>query len=110
MKYFFRAWSAGVLLVIFLREFVLSVRDVALTVIFPKRAGESAIVAVPLDVQSEFGIVLFANLITLTPGTLSLHVSSDRKTLYVHVMNYDPDAAEKMKSVFEKPVIQLMGK
>ena len=38
------------------------------------------------------GAVL-ANLITMTPGTLSLDVSPDRKTLYVHAMYInDPEA------------------
>jgi multicomponent Na+:H+ antiporter subunit E len=45
-----------------------------------------AIVAVPLTVDRDAEIALLANLITLTPGTLSLDVSPDRRTLYVHAM------------------------
>jgi multicomponent Na+:H+ antiporter subunit E len=48
-----------------------------------------AIVAVPLHVQSDAEITMLANLITLTPGTLSLDVSTDKKSLYVHVMDVD---------------------
>jgi len=32
---------------------------------------------------------LLANLITLTPGTLSLDVSTDRRTLFVHAIHVD---------------------
>jgi multicomponent Na+:H+ antiporter subunit E len=46
-----------------------------------------AIIAVPLYVESDAEITMLANLITLTPGTLSLDVSTDRKSLYVHVMD-----------------------
>ena len=34
-------------------------------------------------------ILLVANLISLTPGTLSVDLSDDRRTLYVHVMFLD---------------------
>lgn len=45
-----------------------------------------AVVAIPLEARTDLEITLLANLITLTPGTLSLDVSPDRRTLYVHAM------------------------
>tara|TARA_Y100000815_G_scaffold48462_1_gene39614 strand:- start:609 stop:836 length:228 start_codon:yes stop_codon:yes gene_type:complete len=45
------------------------------------------IFAYPLKVDRDFEITLLANLITLTPGTLSVDVSSDRRTLYVHAID-----------------------
>ena len=44
------------------------------------------IVAFPLTAESDIEITLLANLITLTPGTLAIDVSSDRKKLYIHVL------------------------
>jgi multicomponent Na+:H+ antiporter subunit E len=44
------------------------------------------VVAVPLDLKTRVGIVFLANMITLTPGTLSLDISVDRKMLYVHTV------------------------
>jgi multicomponent Na+:H+ antiporter subunit E len=36
---------------------------------------------------------LLANLITLTPGTLSVDVSDNRRTLYIHAIHVpDPEA------------------
>lgn len=53
-----------------------------------------AILAVPLDVRSQGGIALFADMVTLTPGTTSLDVSADGRTLYVHALHApDPEAA-----------------
>jgi multicomponent Na+:H+ antiporter subunit E len=53
-----------------------------------------AILAVPLDVRSERGTALFADMVTLTPGTTSLDVSADGRTLYVHALHApDHDAA-----------------
>lgn len=62
-----------------------------------------AILAVPLDVRSPVGIVLFADMVTLTPGTTSLDVSADGRTLYVHVLDAPDHAAAitGMKSTLE---------
>jgi multisubunit Na+/H+ antiporter MnhE subunit len=46
-----------------------------------------ALCAVPLDIRSPAGTVLFADMVTLTPGTTSLDVSADGRTLYVHVLD-----------------------
>ena len=48
-----------------------------------------AIIIMPLDVKTDAGILLVANLISLTPGTLSLDVSEDRKNLKIHAMFAD---------------------
>jgi multicomponent Na+:H+ antiporter subunit E len=51
------------------------------------------IVAYPLRVTRDFEITLLANLITLTPGTLSVDVSDDRGTLFVHCVDASDPAA-----------------
>lgn len=101
-----RGWLA--LAGLFAREFALSVKDVTATVLNPSRVTSSAIVAVPLDVRSDAGISLLANLITLTPGTTSLHVSQDRRALYVHVMNVSGDPVHSIKSGFEARVREVL--
>ena len=67
------------------------------------------IVAVPLDLTSDAGITVLANLITLTPGTLSLDVSPDRRTLWVHALDVaDPDAFRReVKEGFERRVKEV---
>lgn len=73
---------------LFLYELMASAVRVALVVIRPDiEAGlRPAVVAVPLTVTSDAEIALLANLITLTPGTLSVDVSEDRSVLYVHAL------------------------
>lgn len=92
---------------IFFRDLALSVKDVVLTVINPNRPIKTAILALPLDVKSDGGITLLANMITLTPGTTSLHVSDDRSTLYMHVMNVSDDTVEQTKQGFETLVREV---
>ncbi len=74
-----------------------------IAVIGPPDRLRPAILAVPLDVKSPGGIVLFADMVTLTPGTTSLDVSPDGKILYVHAIDApDGDAAiDGMKASLE---------
>lgn len=76
------------LVLLFLYELMASAIRVAIVVLTPdlKSVLRPAIVAVPLTVKSDAEITLLANLITLTPGTLSVDVSDDRGLLYVHVL------------------------
>jgi multicomponent Na+:H+ antiporter subunit E len=83
------------LIAFFLGDLVMSNLRLAHDVATPNFKMRPGVLAIPLDVKSDGEIITFANFITLTPGTLSLDVSQDRKTLFIHSM-YTPDA-EKMK-------------
>ncbi len=83
--------------------------QVAYEVMTPGLRVSPGIIRVPLDVETDFEISLLANLITLTPGTLSLDVSKDNKVLYVHTM-YVEDKEEFIASIkngFEKRILQI---
>ncbi|WP_129633135.1 Na+/H+ antiporter subunit E [Candidatus Oscillochloris fontis] len=83
--------------------------DVAWLVLNPRAEYQPGIVGVPLDIQSDLGITLMAIVITLTPGTITLDVSSDRRTMYIHAMNVrDPDALRaEIKGEFERRVMEI---
>jgi len=70
----------------FLFELIKANLQVAFDVVTKKFYMTPGIVKVPLEAETNIEISLLANLITLTPGTLSLDVSEDRKVLYVHAM------------------------
>jgi multicomponent Na+:H+ antiporter subunit E len=76
----------------------------------PKPKLSPAVIAVPLDVQTDLEIVLLANLITLSPGTLSVDVSDDQRTLYVHTINQDqPEQFRaEIKNGLERRVLEVM--
>ena len=73
----------------FLYELTVSSFQVAWDALTPTHRSRPAIVAVPLDIEEPIQITVLANLISLTPGSLSLDVSPDGKTLYVHEMFAD---------------------
>ncbi|MHB1048138.1 MAG: Na+/H+ antiporter subunit E [Thermoanaerobaculia bacterium] len=97
------------LLLYFLKEILLSNAAVARILLSPVSSLSPGIVAVPLDLKSDAGITVLANLITLTPGTLSLDVSPDRKTLFVHALHVeDPDVFRReVKEGFERRVKEV---
>ena len=93
----------------FARELVLANLRVARLVLGPRARMHPAIVALPLDVRSDLAIQLLAATITLTPGTLSIDMASDRRTLYVHVVDVGPGAdveafVRATKATFERRI------
>ncbi|WP_212523834.1 Na+/H+ antiporter subunit E [Actibacterium sp. MT2.3-13A] len=88
-RYFRRVYCWLRLIVMFHYELLVSSLTVAWDVLTPRHRARPAIIDLPLDVTTDAGILLVTNLISLTPGTLSLDVSEDRKTLRVHAMFAD---------------------
>jgi multicomponent Na+:H+ antiporter subunit E len=67
-------------------------------------------VAISLDAKTDVEITMLANLITLTPGSVSLDVSSDRRFLYLHAMYIDDveDFRESIKKTIERRVLEIL--
>jgi multicomponent Na+:H+ antiporter subunit E len=67
---------------------------------------EPAVVAIPLDITSDGEILLLAMLINITPGSVTIDLSDDRRTLYVHVMHMKTadDTRREIKTGFERRV------
>lgn len=93
----------------FVKEVLVSAVRVAMDVLSPRPRMRPAIVGVPLEVRTEGQITLLAILITLTPGTLALDVSPDRRTLLVHAM-FAADADQVRRDIkwgFERRILEL---
>lgn len=93
-------------LIYFAWELFLSNLRVAYDVLRPVRFLRPGVLAIPLDLKTDGQITLLANVLSLTPGTLSLDVSADRKFIYVHAMQMeDGDRLRgSIKSGFERRV------
>ena len=96
------------LFALFLYELVVSAFRVAKLVLSPRMDVAPGIFAYPLKLRRDQEIALLANMITLTPGTLSVDVSEDRRTLYVHAMDArDPDQARAdIADGFERKIME----
>ncbi len=94
----------------FVGQLVLSSLRVAGDILTPRPRARPGIVGVPLEARTDAEITLLANLVSLTPGSLSLEVSADRRTLYVHAMFLeDADRfRHEIKDGFERRVLDLL--
>jgi multicomponent Na+:H+ antiporter subunit E len=97
------------LILLFMRELILSALRVAWLAVQPRIRIRPAIIAYPLTVTSDAQITLLANMITLTPGTLSVDVSEDRKWLYVHAIDIESKEAliGDIAAGFETKILQV---
>lgn len=107
--YFTKAPLIVSFLLFFLKELVKANLNMAKTVISPRPDLKPGVVAVPIDLPSNAAITLLVNLITLTPGTLGLDVSSDQKVIYIHALDArDPEVFRAaIKNGFERRVKEL---
>jgi multicomponent Na+:H+ antiporter subunit E len=94
------------LIAVFIWALIQSNIRVAISVLSPLDKMCPGIIALPLDIESDAEITTLANMITLTPGTLSLDVSNDKRVLYVHGMHvYDLEEFKRdIKDGFERKV------
>jgi multicomponent Na+:H+ antiporter subunit E len=108
-----RIWRCLVLIVVFLREVVLSALEVAQYVLQPSLDIRPAIIEYPLTVQTDREITMLANMISLTPGTLSMDVSADRSAIYVHAISVTTEDGQEViddiKGSLEKHVHRALG-
>src|SRR3954463_8909775 len=75
-----------------------------------KNRIKPAVVAIPLDITSDGEILLLSMLINITPGSVTIDLSDDRRTLYVHVMHMRSadDTRREIKGGFERRVKLLL--
>jgi multicomponent Na+:H+ antiporter subunit E len=105
-----RVQHAASLLLFFAWELVLANLRVAWDVVTPRHRMRPGVVAVPLNARTDVEITMLANMVSLTPGTLSLDVSDDRKVLYVHAM-YVLDRGRLVRSIqegFERRLLEVL--
>lgn len=107
--YFIKVWRVLKFAAFFGWQLVLANLRVTVEILTPAHTMRPAVVAVPLEVTRPAAVTLLANVITLTPGTLSLDVSPNGQTLYVHAMHV-PDAdsfRREIKEGFERYIKEI---
>lgn len=94
----------------YMGEIIKSNLRVAYEVLSPTHKMQPGVIGLPLEAESDAAITILANLITMTPGTLSLDVSNDRKMLFIHAMYInDEDTLRKDLKNLERRVLDLLS-
>lgn len=107
--YLKRVWAILKLLALFMRELVVSSFTVIGYILRPKLTIRPGIFAYTTSLESDWEITILSCLICLTPGTLTLEVSGDRETLYIHAMDIKEAnlLSEQIKGTFEKAILEV---
>jgi multicomponent Na+:H+ antiporter subunit E len=94
----------------FLFEMLKANWEVAYDVITPGFFMRPGIVKYPLKAETDMEITMLSNLISLTPGTLILDVSDDKKVLYIHVMYLKSKELfiEHTREKFENKLLEIL--
>lgn len=104
-----RARAAIALAIVFLWDLLFSSIRVALLVLRPRLRVRPAILVMTTDLRRPWAVALLAYLTSLTPGSTCLHVSEDRRRLYLHVLDTgDGDATiARFRLLYERWVREL---
>lgn len=94
---------------VLLWDIILANLTVARLILGPTARLRPAFIRLPLELRNEFAIVMLANTISLTPGTVSSDLSPDRRTLLIHALDVeDPaQAIARIKQRYEKPLQEI---
>lgn len=108
--YFRRVFQFLGFMCFFTKEMIAANIRMAYYAVSPLSRLKPGIVAVDVAGMSNMEITTLANLITLTPGTLSLDISEDRSQLIVHCMDAsDPEKIKReIHDGFQRRLLELM--
>ncbi len=93
----------------FLWDIVVANVAVARIILSPGLRVKPSFLALPLSLTHPYAIAVLAGMITMTPGTVSVDLSPDGRTLWIHALNVeDPDGAiAEIKRRYEEPLKEL---
>ncbi|MCA6062717.1 Na+/H+ antiporter subunit E [Thalassolituus marinus] len=94
-----------------LRDIVVSNVDVALKVLGSNRSLNPGFICYPLALQGDFPLTVLASTISLTPGTVSVDFSEDRKWLYVHALHIttEQEMIAEIRQRYEQPLQEIFS-
>nr|WP_321466688.1 Na+/H+ antiporter subunit E [uncultured Desulfobulbus sp.] len=96
---------------ILLWDIVVANLVVARLILGPVDRLRPAFIRLPLDLEQDMAIVVLAHTISLTPGTVSIHLSTDRRVLLIHALDVDDEAQliTRIKKRYEQPLKEIFA-
>lgn len=84
--------------------------EVTREIMTPNLNMTPGIIAYRHNLKSDFEITLLTNLIALTPGTMVLKISEDKKIIYIHGLYLEDKEKfiERLKNGLEKKLIEII--
>ncbi len=108
--YFYRVPKIIMFIVYFLYDMVRANIEVTREIMTPKLNITPGIIAYKHNLKTDFEITMLTNIIALTPGTMVMKISDDKKLLYIHSL-YIQDKEkfiERLKNGLERKLIEIL--
>ena len=109
-NYFYRVPKIILFIFSFFYDMIRANIEVAREIMTPQLNMTPGIIAYEHKLKTDFEITMMTNLIALTPGTMVLKISDDKKILYIHGL-YVRDKEkfiERMRNGLEKKLIEII--
>lgn len=107
--YLNKLWAIAKLLLLFNKELFISSFSVARHILSPRLKMQPGIFTYKTELRSEWEVTILACLICLTPGTLTLEVSPDNRTMFIHAIDIADagELTEQIRNSFERAILEV---
>lgn len=107
--YLEKVWAIIKLILLLLRELIVSSFVVVKAVLRPKLNIRPAILKYTTELNSDWEVATLITMLCLTPGSVVLELSEDNRTLYIHAMDVDdPDKFRaNIRDTFERAIQEV---
>lgn len=61
---------------------------IAYDILTPKMRSKPDFIIVPITIKSDFGLLLFSNLVSMTPGSLTIDIDKEKSFIEIHILYY----------------------
>lgn len=107
--YMKKVWSICKLVLLFLKELILSSMVVLRQICSPKLKITPGIFTYETKLQGDLEITVLALLLTLTPGSVVMEIAEDGQLFYIHAMDIEQSKADVIRSMssFEAAIMEV---
>lgn len=107
--YMKKIWSICKLVLLFLKELILSSMVVLKQICSPKLKITPGIFAYETQLEGDIETTALALLLTLTPGSVVMEIDESGKVFYIHAMDIEQSKADVIRSMasFEKAIMEV---
>lgn len=108
--YLHRVFIGIKLFLIFIRELFVASMQVLYQVLQPKLKIRPGIIKMDIYIDTPLQITILTNMITLTPGTMTVEVAADNSAIFIHNLDIrDADAVcANIEKKFEKNIWEML--
>lgn len=102
MRLFFKIYKAMFFAVFYFLKLFQANIYIAYDILTPKTFSDPGLIWVPIRLKSKLGLLLYSNLVSMTPGTLSIDYAEEKQALLVHTLYNSNKIIEELESIQNK--------